>query len=277
LKTTAPGPTPASKNATQKAGKTAEVLAAFLCQHKLQIPARFNILTGILYFKAENGMELMKKVNGLILSLAVLLAVGCGSDDPKPDPDKTTIPANQGCIITAAEVLEFGNSTKAVFEFDSQRRFIRINNLTNGVLQNAYKLVDYDNAGRISRITEKGSSNHDDYHLYTYNAAGLVTRDDHYDVDSGQATLSSYLLYTYDSNNKLIRKDGYDIEQTTFLAAYSLFTYPAANTARQEKYHLEIKGAPLKHIATINYAFDNKKKYKTIAGRVLAGRSPVAA
>src|SRR5688572_9714666 len=104
-------------------------------------------------------MEFVKKVNALVLGLAVLLTVGCSSDDPEPENINTQIENQEKCLVTKATYPTSGSNRVAEYFYDANKRLIRQNFLPS------YDLIGYDATGLV--VTRK-SYNAPDTSLVRY-------------------------------------------------------------------------------------------------------------
>src|SRR5687767_12981275 len=141
-------------------------------------------------------MKLMKKVNALVLGLAVLLAFGCGNDDPEP-------PSQGLCQLLNST--DDGLTAEYIYNIDNQ--VIRINRNWANPLSKFHEEITYNSNGNLSEI--KGFDNNDIQRVtwaFIYNANNLP--DTVYILEN--STKIRYIKYEYNSEKKLIKRGEYD-------------------------------------------------------------------
>src|SRR5687768_15087339 len=127
---------------------------------------------------------MLKKVNAIMLSLAVLLAFGCGEDEP--EPENINNPTQEKCLITKAYAPGAGPNS-VIFEnfYDSNKRLIRQHNYSY-----SYVLFEYDVTGLVvtRKYYNKADSSLARYDISEYNQNGLLTKRTDFSRSGGSPT-----------------------------------------------------------------------------------------
>ena len=120
----------------------------------------------------------MKKVNALVLGLVMLLAFGCGGDEPVPEIEPNPAPIEKRCYFMQDSSSDGGN--------------------TNKYYQDA--------TGKVIRIERKNYSQGQFYETLEYDNFGLLRRCNRYSPDS---ILVSYTNYLIDGNKNILQYNEY--------------------------------------------------------------------
>lgn len=122
----------------------------------------------------------------------------------------------QGEYDAAMDILEDGLEKAS----DDAEIKDKIAEMENGEVYDS-RINEFDAAGHITRSNHYDSDgNLDDYYIYEYDADGNRTRQSRYLADG---TLGAYHIYEYDENGKCIRDNSYQGDGT--LREYVLYQY----------------------------------------------------
>ena len=191
----------------------------------------------------------MKKVNALVLGLAVLLAFGCEKDEKKEDPT----PEGQtpkSCQLTKIVSPE----TTSDFIYNNAGKIIRINEIQQDSTNNSHLEITYNAAGNIAEVKHFNNKSTPYLHeTYSYNAQNLP--DTIYSMVSSQA--GTYKTYEYNAAGQLI-KWSYFVRSQTIPSNYTEITYPAANQTKEIIYSRDALGNVVLN-TTYENQYDNKK------------------
>jgi YD repeat-containing protein len=127
-------------------------------------------------------MDFLKKVNALVLGLAVLLAAGCGDDEKgSPSPGNAT---QANCKLTKHTT----SLSATEYIYDNAGKLVRVNHTSSvSPESNSYELITYDADGNItavknmvhgySKVLSYNSNNQPDtiYHFNGSVKSGFIT------------------------------------------------------------------------------------------------------
>lgn len=204
-------------------------------------------------------MGLMRKVNILVLGLAVLLAVACGKDkDPEPDTSKSD-KLTGNCRLTSTRILVQGYDNGEEFIYDAQGKVIKVLQLANNTpWPGSYKEVEYNQAGQVIKISKFTAGNLDEFKTYFYNSLGQVEMEKEFFIATNNPPAVVRQIrqrtFTYNAANQLLRAVNMDVQNSDSATSYSNYFYPSANTARQEI----ANGTSPVHLI-FEFTFDDKK------------------
>ena len=174
-------------------------------------------------------MEFLKKVNALVLGLAVLLAFGCGVDDPEPEKIKKNCTViervvhytnNFGQQLT--ETNEAILNAKGEIEEVMYKTFLS-NNLSNAI--QTYKITHvYNSTGQLIRknfffLPDNKLIN---YYEYEYNSNSLTSKIIGYAILNSDTIQNSKDSLVYYPDNRIKR-------YYTNPAVYNDYSYPSSN------------------------------------------------
>jgi hypothetical protein len=209
-------------------------------------------------------MKLMKKVNALVLGLAVLLAIRCGKQNKQDDPDPINSQRQQ-CIITSIVETRFNSPNTTAFYYNPQRVLMGYNNGDRYSSTKDSVSLLYDSAGELDKVIEYENGIVKGYITYDFNSAGLLNKAStfHGTFGSGTAALVMYNTFEYNSANKLIKINSFNGQHQAFV--YSKYIYPSATSVRNEIYQIANNDTlPLGQIR--EYTFDNNKSFQNLLG-----------
>jgi hypothetical protein len=210
-------------------------------------------------------MDFLKKVNALVLGLAVLLAVGCGGDEPEPDPQNN--PGNEKEVLTQIIKQQAGQNTKQTFEYNSEYKIAKVVNEFQDATGtfSSYSLIDYNSAGKIKKVTTYDTNNQAyAYKTYDYNNAGQVNSIENYfkDFTSGAIALQQKVTYEYDSIDHLKTQRFFNNQNT--LTQYYTFSNLISGSTYKDEYVMVNGNAELRR--TLEYTFDNNMGINQLLG-----------
>jgi hypothetical protein len=194
-------------------------------------------------------MEFLRKVNALVLGLAVLLVVSCGEDektDPAPAPTPRT------CKVTQLNGSDF--------IYDNTGKLVRI----NWVGIKHHQEIFYNAAGNISEIKDFDNSNvYISRQVYNYNAFNLPERIYSYFLNtSGLPSELNVSYFQYNAAKQLVKTIYYKTPNyplpDTVTENYSLFTHLSGNHV-VEKYYAKDWNGILGLATTREMNYDNMK------------------
>ncbi|MFC5271115.1 hypothetical protein [Adhaeribacter terreus] len=204
----------------------------------------------------------MKKVNALVLGLAVLLAFGCGGDEPEPvNPDSNNNPDNSNtvkCLITR-RIHDSPTVYTTTYELNAQNKVLKSTSYTNGSYR--YESVyEYDNLGRKIKAERKDGNFIIEYFTFEYNAAGQLEKRTNFYRGSSTSplTLNGWYFYEYDTSNRLIKWSDFASGSPNAPMAFRNYAYPAANKITEALYIIK-SGTPTWQ-DSIEYILDGHKR-----------------
>jgi hypothetical protein len=199
------------------------------------------------------------KLYYFLILLTSSLFFSCSKEDDAPlvDPAATS----KNCLLTETRGKDNNNDFITACEYDSQQRIIKTIIKMNGV-DYGETIIKYNSSGRPYKTvtTWLTQNNIQDSIVYEYNAAGLPVKKKDYENHnpSAQTSLTWYTIYEYNSSGKLIKESSYDYTRNNILAQYSIYSYPTANTVKEEFYW----GLDLDEI--IETTYDDKKGFSLL-------------
>ncbi|KAA9340215.1 hypothetical protein [Adhaeribacter soli] len=221
---------------------------------------------------------MLKKVNALILGLAVLLAVGCGKDDPKPQSNPQT-PAQRTCKLTKY-VLSYpvvGSYYEEHYVYDNAGKVIWINyvNFSSGstvpAKDSTRNEIIYHPDGRVKETVQTSySGTYTKRNFYYYNNADLLKEVSDYDRNQGTPSFWNFSYkYEYNAAEQLIKSTSFTFLDTAFKSEMH-FSYPTANQVKSMHYSTDSSGVT--HLdATVIFQSDGSKSPYIIAGNFMQG------
>ncbi|MFC5271114.1 hypothetical protein [Adhaeribacter terreus] len=191
----------------------------------------------------------MKKVNVLILGLAVLLAFGCSGDEKKDDP----IPEDQvqkNCLLTKIVSPE----TTYDLIYNSAGKVIRINDTRQDSTISSHMEITYNAGGNIAEIKHFNNKNATYLQeIFSYNSQNLP--DTIYSIYSFQT--GTFNTYEYNAAGQLTKWSNFSGSKVT-PSHYTEVTYPAPNQTKEMLYSYDALGNVLLN-STYEKQYDNKK------------------
>jgi hypothetical protein len=196
-------------------------------------------------------MEFVKKVNALVLGLAVLLAIGCGSEVPEPEKESQ----ERTCKVTKSTYDQFTNK----YHYNAAGKVSRVDIINPDPADNTHEEFLYDAAGNLKEIIIFGVNNVKSMQeRYTYNQDNLP--DTIYYLHQGSGGTSAadgYMLHQYNSAKQLLKTSYFPDRQATVPNNTADFTYPAPGQAIEKQYIKNAAGI-LQLEYTAHYQFDDK-------------------
>lgn len=204
-------------------------------------------------------MKFLKKVNALVLGLVVLLAFGCGGDEPEPD-QKAEEPQAQNytrCRIETSTIQ--GQLSK--FIYNAQGEVIQITDATGKVTAE----ITYDSSGLL--IEKAGYSYFGSIPtnktVYEYNADSLPQKQIDYNRISATDPLveSGYHTFTYDAQKNLISRAYYAASNPGVPYSRSDFFFDANGIATRSEHYVRNSFTNTLELTSAGETlrFDNKK------------------
>ena len=203
----------------------------------------------------------MKKVNALVLGLAVLLAFGCDGGEKKEDPT----PVNQvqkDCLITK----EIYNEDTAEYTYNSAGQFVSVYSTLNSVKKYRLNEILYNADGNIfeKRSFQPNSNSHDQKFVFSYNADKLPASITYSMLQNNVWKDMSFTYFKYNAAKQLIKKSYYTSYDTAAIF-YALYSYLAPNHIIQTCYQKDnTDNYPLTY--TYDLYYDNKQFYRLSLG-----------
>ncbi|MFC5271116.1 hypothetical protein [Adhaeribacter terreus] len=199
----------------------------------------------------------MKKVNALVLGLAVLLAFSCEKekkDDPAPETPQPAEATFKGCILTQDS--SFSGSYKINYKHNAKGQITELKYFTR--TDTTTEQFTYKPDGNIVTFSYSNPQEGAGYLSYQYNANNLISRIDinNQPKGSGQFALDLYMLFTYDSLQRVKQRTSFYPPFTTW-SYQDRYTYlPTGNIV--VKRYTDGNGIPML-TNTTEYGFDTKK------------------
>ncbi|KAA9340214.1 hypothetical protein [Adhaeribacter soli] len=210
---------------------------------------------------------MLKKVNALVLGLAVLLAVGCGKDDPEPQPDSQT-PTPKSCRLVKYVFPGYGSNDGIVekYVYDNSGKVIQ-KNIARSDSSKYIEDIVYSANGNVKEII-LSSGNRSVKSSYHYNGANLIDKILFYDQDAGgNYYLQSIYQLQYDIIGRLIKHSNFG-PQDTVSGGYIDYFYPAANQMKIMVYNKNQAGNLGLHYITF-WEYDSHKNPVIIDGNFI--------
>ncbi|MBK0403206.1 hypothetical protein I5M27_09430 [Adhaeribacter sp. BT258] len=197
----------------------------------------------------------MKKVNGLILGLAVLLAFGCGGDEKKKeDPTPETLPQKNCRVIEQVNA----NGSKNTFVYNSDGKISRINYLLPAPNTSYHVEISYNTAGNIAEEkTIKDKNEYESGNLYSYNADNLPDKIKNYLVMNGDPVVNGFREYKYNASKQVIKINYFSVPDTV-LNFYKVYSYSSPNLVVEKQYQRDASGS-FYLAQTVTTQYDNNK------------------
>ncbi|MBK0403207.1 hypothetical protein I5M27_09435 [Adhaeribacter sp. BT258] len=173
-------------------------------------------------------MDFLKKVNASVLGLVVLLAFGCGGDEP--EPDNTQNPDEQIFKSCRVKKMTYNGSTEFNHTYNSQGHLVAT--YVAGSLTETY---EYNNLGKVSRhIILRSGTDTSAINTFKYNADSLVTKViSKYRLNPTDSfSISNILNIVYDSQKRRIRDSTQTFGQVNAYDTKSNYTYLTGNKVR---------------------------------------------
>ncbi len=172
-------------------------------------------------------MEFLKKVNALVLGLAVLLVVSCGKNDPEPvDPADNT---NSRFSLISYSFFE-GQDFVAEYMYNPKKQIARIDyRAGNAVLY--YETIDYNANGQAIRKDIHAQFDH--YLTYEYYPDGSLSKIRNFLSTSATqpASLTDIREFTYYNDKRLKQEKTFFGQDLTAPVSFTELTYPTDSTA----------------------------------------------
>ncbi len=201
---------------------------------------------------------MLKKVNALILGLATLLALGCGGDEPEPQPDNTVVPPQtqvfKNCRLKKS--IGVGSGTTEFFYNNQGQLILAKNGNSPGIS------YDYNNLGKISRANNLAVNNVPySFQDYEYNTDSLLVKITYSRQTNvpGQFEAFGSNTFTYDANKRVVSTENYDLSKPGVVQTRSDFTYSAANKVKRSNYKLNIYTNIMELDSEFEITYDNQK------------------
>src|SRR5690606_3123333 len=148
-------------------------------------------------------------------------------EDDNPPVTNPNDPANQKCKVTKLTYTEPGYTGETVVEYNTAGRISKIIEKEGGI-EEGFETLEYNGAGQVTKSAEDDG----EYETFEYNGDGLLIKKNEFYRDSANAPLKLQYFYTYeyDANKKLTKRNEFRAEMPNTVSYYDVFTYPAANS-----------------------------------------------
>ncbi len=205
-------------------------------------------------------MRKLTKLTYIAFLLNALLLISCGKEDlVGPDKDFSKA-SNQQCNLMEIRNTNGSSVFAYTATYNNNGRIIRVDAKNDGVLD-LYRVVEYNAAGKISKVTSLNKNNAaNNSETYEYNSAGLLRKSSYFNINpiappGSPLIMNRYYIYEYNSDNKPTKLSHFNSQNN--LVAYSDYTYPSGTTVQVE-YFAENSGF-LTSAGVAEYTFDNEK------------------
>src|SRR5688572_8159048 len=182
-------------------------------------------------------MEFLKKVNALVLGLAVLLAVSCGKEEVADPVSQDPNIVNPECKITEWKQHYDSAALSSIHHYDGQGRVSEIVTTMGNSIRSHIKF-EYNTAGKISKASWLDNNVVQDYILYDYSADGLRIKESTYYKSVPTAPFSLFVMFTneYNGAKKLIKRNRFENYDLTTPITFWTFTYQLPNKVITDTY-----------------------------------------
>lgn len=209
-------------------------------------------------------MNFLKKVNALVLGLAVLLAVGCGEEAKKEDPTPEN-PVQKNCLLSKETNFQ-GYVTEYHYNSAGNVESIDYSDINApGYVHHAYQM-SYNADGNITekKFFQPSDNLNDQTTLYTYNTDKLLVKRKNIMLVKNVWEDREIHEYKYNAAKQLI-KESYRGSGDTTTQNYALYSYPAPDHVVVDTYFKDAAG---NYILTYNthFYFDNKNYHGSSLG-----------
>ena len=204
----------------------------------------------------------MKKLNRIVVGLAVLLAVSCGKESKNEDPApevQTQNPVQNPAPKTCQLIYQSQGSPSLYYTNDSTGKVIRITSPSPFPPDYGfYQELLYNADGNIEEVKNYNGNNElNNYQVYTYNADKLPETITNYSVYTNGPIYQGYALFEYNAAKQLIKKSLLGPSQSVS-TNYTVYTYPAPDQSKEEIYSADASGN-IRLVSTTITHYDNKK------------------
>jgi hypothetical protein len=202
-------------------------------------------------------MEFLKKVNALVLGLAVLLTVSCGVEEKKKEDPAPIEPTQETCQLTSA-----GSAVLLRYAYDSKGKVDSMY-----IRGSTYFKVIYNSAGNPTEIKSFDINNTPiALTTYSYNSNGILESRFSGPLPSDGYSNRNYKYY-YNSANQLIKqtvhwKDTVTLEKITY-------SYPAPDQVISKGYSPATNGGGYPLYYTRHNYYDNMKNPTLLLGYLI--------
>lgn len=190
---------------------------------------------------------MLKKVNALLLGLMLILAFGCGEEDPAPAK-----PIQKSCLL----IKEVKPGSTRDFFYNNAGQLVRVN--FEFPIYNTYLKIFYNSSGNVTNIKYIDPSD-SLQREYIYNADNLP--DTVYFVRNSKK--ETYTKYEYNSDKKLIKRSEFGVGNAT-ASSYNAISYPGPGQSKEMLYILDNTGNPVLESTTIKTYDDKKSPYTSL-------------
>ena len=189
----------------------------------------------------------------------MLLATGCGKDDPEPDSSANPPAA-------AARNCQLIRASSHVYGYEYEYEYNAAGQITKAILTSPltylsnYDVVEYNSFGFLSKVTKYKPNNvFLEYRIYEYTPDSLVKKDTKYTrtnpADSTYIGPFSFNEYSYDASKRLTKITYYSSDQPATPRGSTSYTYRPDGSILEEQ-----SGNTLNSLATTTeYWFTNSK------------------
>lgn len=210
---------------------------------------------------------MLKKVNALVLGLAVLLAFACEkNNNPEVTPNVSNNQNAPKCVATSWQAVATNPAISGQYEYDNQSRIIKAKYYTD--IYWTYQLeIQYNNAGAIQEIIGRNVATNAvlERIIYDYNPGGQLIKRTYYTTNfAGQYGLTNWNTYEYNAANKLNKINHYQPADPNVAVAFSTITYPGPDQVTMEIYSFTNSSPFLGH--RYENTYDSRKKPQPFVG-----------
>ncbi len=188
------------------------------------------------------------------MGLAVLLALGCGKDNPKPDNNQPEPQDN----FKSCRLITFDTGTAQYsFAYNSQGKISQVLS-THGDVET----YEYNALGKVSRfLVLRSGIDTTTINTYEYNADSLVSKSTTKarPGSSGPFTTLSIQSFLYDSQKKIVGMNYHDVNQPAVIKSKYSYTHLSNGDVQIQVYDLDPVTNSWEYKSEIMYTFDNHK------------------
>jgi YD repeat-containing protein len=199
-------------------------------------------------------MEMLKKVNAIVLGLAILLAVGCGKEKDVPTPGMANL-AGLPCRMLQDSSTD-GTVVNNYF-YNEEGKLLRINRNHYG--QPLFETLKYDNAGKLiqSNVYYQDSTLQQ-YYTHHYNASGQLIRQDWFLAAAGGTSIpNGTMTFTYDANGNITERSTLATNQS--VDHKYVYTHRPDGSILEKEYNAFLTSGVLQFCGITEYKFDTKQ------------------
>ncbi len=184
----------------------------------------------------------MKKINVLVLGLAILMTVSCGKEkEVQPQNNPGSVTTSKACLPVKYEFNEVYGPAVWEFEYNANSQ---VSGATYRKVNGSGGMKDvifYSKTGKITMIKRyiMPAKELSDMSRFLYNADSLVGKEIWYKLatpgDSASLVPASEQNFVYDTAKRLVRVN-HSPYQSSLINSYNLYNYSQQNSFTHEQY-----------------------------------------